>query len=82
MGPASQARPSDPLAAGKSEPPVESERTRRASERRIPTARETMATLPEHEADAIDFEAHDTIPAPPWLEDEIVTPQDAPQRSP
>jgi len=40
-------------------------------ERRAPTARETAQTLPEVPPVAIDFEAHDTIPAPPWLEDEI-----------
>ena len=40
-------------------------------ERRAPTARQTVQTLPEVTPDAIDFEAHDTIPAPPWLEDEI-----------
>jgi len=40
-------------------------------ERRAPTARETIQTLPGVAHDEIDFEAHDTIPAPPWLEDEI-----------
>ena len=32
--------------------------------------RETLATLPEIE-DEFDFEPHDTIPAPPWLEDDL-----------
>lgn len=64
---------SDPAAAGKTEPPTASERTRR-SERRIPTARETLQTLPEVEDEAYDFEPHDTIPAPPWLEDEMIVP--------
>ncbi len=80
MGTASQARPTETAAAaaGKTEPPAASERTRIASERRIPTARESMATLPELEAEAIDFEAHDTIPAPPWLEDEVAAPRETP----
>ena len=30
-----------------------------------------MATLPDGEVSDFDFEPHDTIPAPPWLEDEI-----------
>ena len=32
--------------------------------RRPPPVRETMATLDEE-----DFDFHDTIPAPPWLDD-------------
>ena len=40
-------------------------------ERRATTARETVQTLPEVAPSEIDFEAHDTIPAPPWLDDEI-----------
>jgi len=41
----------------------------RNSERRAPTARETLRTLPgPNEA---DLEPHDTIPAPPWLDDEL-----------
>ena len=70
MASESTALSSDPAAAGKTEPPTASERPRR-NERRIPSARETLATLPEIEADEFDFEPHDTIPAPPWLEDEI-----------
>ncbi len=82
MGPATQALPSDPAATRTSDPPAESEQTLRRSERRIPTARETLATLPEAgegqgESD-FDFEPHDTIPAPPWLDDEIGTPGKTP----
>jgi hypothetical protein len=73
----STALSSDPAAAGKTEPPAPSERSRR-SERRIPTARETLATLPEGGADEFDFEPHDTIPAPPWLDDEILPPHKSP----
>jgi hypothetical protein len=68
MASESTAEKTDPAAAGKTEPPAPSERSRR-SERRIPSARETLATLPEIEADDFDFEPHDTIPAPPWLEE-------------
>lgn len=64
----STALSSDPAAAGTTEPPNTQERARR-SDRRIPTARETLATLPEGEVEAFDFEPHDTIPAPPWLGD-------------
>ena len=80
MASESTALSSDPAAAGKTEPPAPSERSRR-SERRIPSARETMVTLPELEADDFDFEPHDTIPAPPWLEeleDKISPPHKAP----
>ena len=73
----SNALTSEPAAAGKTEPPSANERSRR-SERRIPSARETMATLPEADAVEVDFEAHDTIPAPPWLEDEPSAPHKAP----
>ncbi len=68
MASESTALTSDPAAAGKTEPPSPAELSRR-SERRIPSARETLATLPEIEADEFDFEPHDTIPAPPWLEE-------------
>jgi hypothetical protein len=40
-------------------------------ERRVPNARESMATLPDGIDSELDFEPHDTIPAPPWLEDEL-----------
>jgi len=69
MASESTALSSDPAAAGKTEPPSASEHGRRL-ERRIPSARETLATLPEIE-DEFDFEPHDTIPAPTWLEDEM-----------
>jgi hypothetical protein len=78
MASESTALSSDPAAAGKTEPPAAPERARR-SERRIPTARETLATLPEIEDESFDFEPHDTIPAPPWLEDEILPPLPAKQ---
>lgn len=81
MASESTALTSDPAAAGKTEPPTPSERSTRRSERRIPSARETLATLPELEADEFDFEPHDTIPAPPWLEeleDKISPPLKAP----
>jgi len=80
MAPESTALSSDPAAAGKTEPPSAPERSRRM-ERRAPSVRETMATLPEHDTDEFAFEPHDTIPAPPWLddvEDKISPPQDAP----
>jgi hypothetical protein len=77
MASESTALQSDPAAAGKTEPPTAPERSRR-SERRIPTARETVQTLPEFEDEAYDFEPHDTIPAPPWLDelgDEVPSPK-------
>lgn len=77
MASESTALSSDPAAAGKTEPPTAPEHARR-SERRIPSARETMATLPELEGDGFDFEPHDTIPAPPWLDDELLPPHKAP----
>ena len=77
MASESTALSSDPAAAGKTEPPSSAEHSRRA-ERRIPSARETLATLPELEADGFDFEPHDTIPAPTWLEDELSPPHKAP----
>ena len=67
---------SDP-AASKTEPErAQSPGPRRSDsrvERRVPNARETMATLPDVESSEFDFEPHDTIPAPPWLEDELGT---------
>ena len=58
-----------PATHGKTEPPPSAEQSRR-SDRRIPSAREALATLPELDAGNFDFEPHDTIPAPPWLDDE------------
>ena len=78
MASESTALSSDPAAAGKTEPPSPGERVPLRSERRIPTARETLATLPEPEGDEFDFEPHDTIPAPPWLDDEIAPPRKTP----
>ena len=84
MASESTAVSSSPVAAGKTEPPAAADRRR--SERRIPTARETLATLPElddvepvsaprrQEAEDYDFEPHDTIPAPTWLDDEAPAP--------
>jgi hypothetical protein len=78
MGSASSALPSDPTAARATRDselptsPTAAPKPRRADsgiERRIPTARETIATLPELEGEEFSFEPHDTIPAPPWLED-------------
>jgi hypothetical protein len=74
--------PKDPAASGNAEPPT-TERApasrrneSRVMERRGPSPRETLATLPEGE----DFvlEPHDTIPAPTWLDDEIAPTQKAP----
>jgi hypothetical protein len=77
MASESTALSSDPAAAAKTEPPTAGERSRR-TERRVPSARETLATLPELEADDFDFEPHDTIPAPPWLDDELSPPHKTP----
>jgi hypothetical protein len=66
-----------PATAGKTEPPSSGEPSRR-SERRIPSARETLATLPELDAGEFGFEPHDTIPAPPWLDDEPSPPHETP----
>ena len=52
----------------------------RNNDRRVPTARETLRTLPEPAPNEADFEPHDTIPAPPWLDDEILP--EAPRKSP
>lgn len=75
MATPSHALPSEPAAAGRTEPPTPSELSRRV-ERRVPSARESMATLPEIEAN--DFEPHDTIPAPPWLDEESAPLHEAP----
>lgn len=77
MATESTALSSDPAASGQTEPPAATERARR-QDRRIPTARETAATLPELEAATFDFEPHDTIPAPPWLDDDAADTQKAP----
>jgi hypothetical protein len=67
----------EPATAGQSEPPGSADPSRR-SERRLPSARETLATLPELDAGTFDFEPHDTIPAPTWLDDEPATPHETP----
>ncbi len=74
MGPASNTLPSEP-ATERPAAPI-SRRNDSGIERRIPNARETLATLPEVEE--VDFEPHDTIPAPPWLDDEIAPPAKTP----
>ena len=58
--------------AGKTEPPSATDSMR--TDRRVPTARETLQTLPEIDTSELDFEPHDTIPAPPWLEDDLLPP--------
>jgi hypothetical protein len=67
----------DPATAGKTEPPTSGEHSRR-TERRVPSARETLATLPELDAGDFAFEPHDTIPAPTWLDDEPSPPHKTP----
>lgn len=69
----SVAVPSEPASSSKLEAAVPTERTpglRRDSriERRVPNAGEKVEALPD-EKDERSFEPHDTIPAPPWLED-------------
>jgi len=52
----------------------ESSKRAQSGERRVPTARETLRTLPEPVSSQaeleVDFEPHDTIPAPPWLDED------------
>lgn len=87
MGPASSALPNDPTGARDSElptSPMAAPKPRRADsgiERRIPTARETLATVPEFEGEEFNFEPHDTIPAPPWV-DELDAPATTPPKAP
>lgn len=68
MATESTARSSDCAAGGEADSSTASERALR-SERRTPTPRETLATLPDSELPDLDFEPHDTIPAPPWLDE-------------
>jgi hypothetical protein len=77
MATESTAFSSDPAAAGKTEPPTATEREQHR-DRRVPTARETAATLPAIDEGSFDFEAHDTIPAPPWLEEDANLPHEHP----
>lgn len=70
---------SDPAASKIEQPSERSQgngprRSESRTERRAPNARESMATLPDGEVSDFDFEPHDTIPAPPWLDDEISLP--------
>lgn len=78
LDPVSAAPSSDPAASGETESAAAERAAPRRSgsgiERRSPTAREKAVTLPDLDEGEVDFEAHDTIPAPPWLEDEISTP--------
>jgi hypothetical protein len=68
MASESTALSTDSATAGNTDvpPPADSRR----SERRVPSAREALATLPELDAGDFAFEPHDTIPAPTWLDDE------------
>lgn len=81
MASESTALPSDPAAAAKTEPPARSERAPRPrKDGRLPGTREKLATLPDIEDD-LEFEPHDTIPAPPWLDDEVAPPRKNPEIS-
>jgi hypothetical protein len=55
--------------AGNTESPPRASECTRVAERRLPMPRETLSTLPELED---DFKPHDTIPAPPWLGDDLL----------
>lgn len=82
MATQSTARSSEVAAPGDSLPSPASELARR-SERRVPTARETVDTLPELPTEPFDFEPHDTIPAPPWLDEPDAEDEPAPtQKTP
>jgi hypothetical protein len=78
MAPASQPQSTDPAVAAETvaEAPAASERSQ-CSDRRIPSARDPLATLPDIGAAECDFEPHDTIPAPTWLGDESGPPHEA-----
>ena len=73
MATESTAQSSHPVRAEKTESPSATEHL--PSERRLPTAQETLQTLPDIES---DLEPHDTIPAPTWLEDELMPPHKGP----
>ena len=47
---------------------------RSGEHKRVPGARERLATLPDLDE---DFEHHDTIPAPPWLDEPLDAPKPA-----
>jgi hypothetical protein len=77
MGP-SAARPTEPANAPSDAPASDRPKWRKDSqvvERRIPSARETIATLPDIDEELVAFEPHDTIPAPPWLDEEVAPTQ-------
>ena len=85
MATKSTAVASEPAPSAKTEPPRSTERAHQ--DRRVPSARETQATLPEPQSE-FAFEPHDTIPAPPWLEelgeleDDSPAPSSVSRRSP
>jgi hypothetical protein len=82
MGP-NVARPTEPTPAPSEPPSTERASWRKDSqvvERRIPSARETLATLPDIDEDLVGFEPHDTIPAPPWAEEESAPTQRSSER--
>ncbi len=64
---------SSPRSSEGTDPPAPASDRTRVSERRVPSERESLSTLPGLEEDD-EFEAHDTIPAPPWLDDELLPP--------
>jgi hypothetical protein len=68
MASQSTALSTDSATAGNTELPPSGDS--RCPERRVPSAREALATLPELDAGDFAFEPHDTIPAPTWLDDE------------
>ena len=68
MASESTALSTDSATAGDTQPPTSGDSRR--PERRVPSAREALATLPELDAGDFAFEPHDTIPAPTWLDDE------------
>jgi hypothetical protein len=76
MASESTALSTDSATPGASELPPSPESRR--SERRLPSARETLATLPELDAGDYAFEPHDTIPAPTWLDDDAPPAHEAP----
>jgi hypothetical protein len=78
MATESTARSSDLASRGDSVPAPASDLPR-SSERRVPTSRETLETLPEL-PEPFDFEPHDTIPAPPWLDEPEAEDEPAPTR--
>jgi hypothetical protein len=68
MASESTARVSDPAATSQVESPSMPESGRRP-EQRGAAAPEAQSAVTDVEVDGVDFEAHDTIPAPPWHDD-------------